>query len=143
MRCPTGAELSESESFLMQDKVITKFEARFKDAQAEAHEVTAELAEERRRADGADARVAELLEQRAKTRRLQERQLAEAAGLQASLRADVSAARVWQQCLTQMSALLLDNSAPAKHFIVRVPQHRPKLSLPVNEIYPLDKLGKH
>ena len=61
----------------VQDKVITAFEARFKEAQAEAQELAAEVAQERRRADLAESRVGELLEQRAKARRSQERQAAE------------------------------------------------------------------
>ena len=40
-------------------------------------------------------RVSEVLEQRAKARRTQERQAAEFASLQASLRAEISAAKVW------------------------------------------------
>ncbi len=78
----------------MQDNVITKFEARFKEAQAEAQELAAEVAQERRRAEAAEARVSEVLEQRAKARRSQERQAAEFASLQASLRAETSAAKV-------------------------------------------------
>jgi len=79
----------------VQDKVITKFEARFKEAQAESQELAAGVAQERSRADAAESRVTELLEQRAKARRLQERQAAEAANLQASLRAEISTAKVW------------------------------------------------
>lgn len=79
---------------IIQDKVITKFETRFNEAKAEAQALAPQVAEERCRADKAEARMAELLEQRAKTRRAQERQAAEAANLQASLRADISAARV-------------------------------------------------
>lgn len=79
---------------VIQDKVITKFETRFNEAKAEAQALAPQVAEERCRADKAEARMAELLEQRAKTRRAQERQAAEAANLQASLRADISAARV-------------------------------------------------
>ena len=74
--------------------MITKFEARFKEAQAEAQQLAAEVAQDRRRAEAAEARVSEVLEQRAKARRAQERQAAEFAGLQASLRAEVSAAKV-------------------------------------------------
>ena len=79
---------------IMQDKVIATFETRFSEAKAEAQALAPQVAEERCRADKAEARMAELLEQRAKARRAQERQAAEAAKLQASLRADVSAARV-------------------------------------------------
>ena len=79
---------------IMQDKVITKFETRFSEAKAETQALAPQVAEERCRADKAEARMAELLEQRAKARRAQERQAAEAASLQASLRADISAARV-------------------------------------------------
>ena len=79
----------------MQDNSITKCEARFKEAQAEAQELAAEVAQERRRAEAAEARVSELLEQRAKARRSQERQAAEFGSLQASLRAEASAAKVF------------------------------------------------
>ena len=79
----------------MQDNSITKYEARFKEAQAEAQELAAEVAQERRRADAAEARVSELLEQRARARRSQERQAAEFGSLQAALRAEASAAKVW------------------------------------------------
>ena len=78
----------------MQDKVIAKFEARFREAQGEAQALAGEVAQERTRADAAEARTAELLEARAKARRAQERQAAEAASLQASLRAEISAAKV-------------------------------------------------
>ena len=53
------------------------------------------MAQERRRADAAESRVGEVLEQRAKARRSQERQAAEFASLQAALRAEISAAKVW------------------------------------------------
>ncbi|BDA46361.1 hypothetical protein COCOBI_08-4530 [Coccomyxa sp. Obi] len=73
------------------DEVIGRFEVRFAEAQAEARQLAASLAEARRRAETAEARAAELLEQRAKARKAHERQLAEAASLQAALRADTAA----------------------------------------------------
>ncbi|CAL8462495.1 g2028 [Coccomyxa elongata] len=73
------------------DDVIGRFEVRFGEAQAEARQLAASLAEARRRAETAEARAAELLEQRAKARKAHERQLAEAASLQAALRADTAA----------------------------------------------------
>jgi hypothetical protein len=81
----------------VQDQVIERFQVRFAEAQAETRQLAADLAEARRRADAAEARAAELLEQRAKARRAQERQLAEAAHLQAALRADTAALKVLTQ----------------------------------------------
>lgn len=78
----------------MQDEVIGRFEVRFGEAQAEARQLAASLAEARRRSETAEARAAELLEQRAKARKAHERQLAEAASLQAALRADTAALKV-------------------------------------------------
>ena len=77
--------------------MIERFEVRFAEAQAETRQLAADLAEARRRADAAEARAAELLEQRAKARRAQERQLAEAAHLPAALRADTAALKVLTQ----------------------------------------------
>lgn len=77
--------------------MIERFEVRFAEAQAETRQLAADLAEARRRAEAAEARAAELLEQRAKARRAQERQLAEAAHLQAALRADTAALKVLTQ----------------------------------------------
>ncbi len=74
--------------------MIERFEVRFAEAQAETRQLAADLAEARRRAEAAEARAAELLEQRAKARRAQERQLTEAANLQASLRANTAALKV-------------------------------------------------
>ena len=86
----------------MQDEVIGRFEVRFAEAQAEARQLAASLAEGRRRAETAEARAAELLEHRAKARKAHERQLAEAASLQAALRADTAALKVqkknWTPC---------------------------------------------
>jgi rRNA-processing protein FCF1 len=78
----------------VQDAVIERFEARFSEAQAETRQLAASLAEARHRAEAAESRAAELIEQRAKARRAQERQLADAAELQASLRADITALKV-------------------------------------------------
>lgn len=77
-----------------QDEVIERFEVQFTEAQAEGRQLAAGLAEARRRAEAAESRAAELLEQRAKARRAQERQLAEAANLQAALRAEMAALKV-------------------------------------------------
>ncbi len=78
----------------MQDQVIERFEARFGEAQAETRHLAASLAEARRRAEAAESRAAEALEQRAKARKAHERQLAQASDLQASLRAEASALKV-------------------------------------------------